>query len=111
MEHDIPAYPNPAVVGLLRGSEMRALMFERAEMAKAIYQDIVSKRTGRLARSAHSETFIGGAANDRWCGRLTVGDASAYYGVSHEFGTDDGDNGIHAGFHDLNVVLNSLGAL
>lgn len=110
MENDIPAYPNHAVLGIMKSAQMRSLMFERAEIAQAIYTDTVSKRTGRLARSARVETFIGGKANDRWCGRLIVGEATQY-GLAHEFGYDDGDEGIGAAYHDLNEVLNMLGTL
>lgn len=86
---------------------MRALIAGRAEVAKAIYQGIVAKRTGRLARSAHVETFIGGKRKDRWIGQLIV---DAPYAASHEFGTDGGEHPA-TGAHDLNVVLNQLGGL
>lgn len=103
MKNDIPA-PNPAVTALLRSEQMRSLVAQRAESAKAIYQQIVAKRTGRLARSARVETFIGSRKNDRWIGRLIV---DAPYTASHEYGTEH-----HAtGAHDLNVVLNQLGSL
>ncbi|MBF6328734.1 hypothetical protein [Nocardia transvalensis] len=108
MRHDIPAYDNPAVTALLVSPRMRSLMAERGELAQALYREIVAKRTGRLARSARVETFIGGRRNDRWYSRLIVGER---YAASHEFGTDDGDEGIRAGAHDLNVVLNSMGGL
>jgi hypothetical protein len=110
MENNIPAYPNHAVLGIMRSAQMRSLMFERAEIAQAIYTDVVSKRTGRLARSARVETFIGGKAKDRWCGRLIVGEGTSY-GLAHEFGYDDGDEGIGAAYNDLNTVLNMLGTL
>jgi|SRR5690606_21856033 len=110
MRHDIPDYDNRAVKQILVSPEMRALMFERGEIAQAIYRDIVSKRTGRLARSARVETFKGGdlRPGDRWCARLIV---DAPYAASHEYGTDDGDMTVQAGFHDLNTVLNELGQL
>lgn len=113
MRHDIPAPPgrsNPAVKALLVSPEVRSVMFEAAEIAQALYRDIVAKRTGRLARSARVETFIGGEANDRWCSRLVVGE-SLDYGAAHEFGTDDGDMDIRAGAYDLNQVLNMMGQL
>lgn len=105
-----PADSNPAVRALLLSSEMRALMFERGEMAQAIYRDIVAKRTGRLARSARVETFKGGTrrGQDRWCARVIV---EASYAASHEYGVDDGDTHILAAAHDLNIVLNQLGQL
>ncbi|NEW33840.1 hypothetical protein GV791_14880 [Nocardia cyriacigeorgica] len=107
MQHNIPTNSNPAIAALLKSPEMRSLMLERAEIAQALYREIVAKRTGRLARSARVETFIGGRRNDRWCARLIV-DAS--YAASHEYGTDDG-SGVRAGAHDLNQVLNQLGQL
>ncbi|WP_280393044.1 hypothetical protein [Nocardia wallacei] len=107
MKNNIPV-PNPAITKILVSPEMRSLMFERAEIAQALYREIVAKRTGRLARSARVETFIGGKKNDRWQSRLIVEES---YAASHEFGTDDGNEGIVAGAHDLNVVLNTLGQL
>lgn len=102
---------NPAIAGILLSSQMRALMFERAEIAQAIYRDIVAKRTGRLARSARVETFRGGRLNDRWKSRLIVGGSEAPYGLAHEYGFDDGDTRIGAAARDLNRVLNMLGSL
>ncbi|WP_052313663.1 hypothetical protein [Nocardia thailandica] len=110
MKNHIPAPNNPAVVGLLKSREMRAVMFERGEIAQAIYREIVSKRTARLARSARVSTFIGGERNDRWCAELTIGE-SVHYGLPHEFGYDDGDAHVEAGFFDLNATLNMLGSL
>ncbi|MBF6368424.1 hypothetical protein IU469_22260 [Nocardia puris] len=120
MEHNIPyrdasgGGSNPAIAGLLLSARMRSLMYERAEIAQALYREIVSKRTGRLARSARVETFIGGARNDRWCSRLIVGGAEAPHGLAHEFGyeIDRDDEPIQVeGAHDLNLVLNAMGAL
>ena len=102
---------NPAIAGLLLSAEMRALMFERAEIAQAMYRDIVAKRTGSLAHSARVETFVGGRNKDRWCSRLIVGGSEASHGPAHEFGYDDGDTGVRAGHNDLNRVLNMLGQL
>ena len=100
MKNRIPT-PNPAVIALLKSPEIRALMFSKAETAKAIYQGVVTKRTGRLARSARTSTFLGGPKNDRWIGRLT---AAEDYAASHEFGTDNNMKGSH----DLNQVLNRM---
>jgi hypothetical protein len=102
---------NPAIAAILLSPQMRALMSERAEMAQAIYRDIVAKRTGRLARSARIETFIGGRNNDRWKSRLIVGGSTAPHGLPHEFGSDDGDVQVRAAANDLNQVLNMLGTL
>ncbi|MFI7191477.1 hypothetical protein ACIBQ0_17220 [Nocardia nova] len=110
MKNDIPGYPNPALTAIAKGPQMQALVESRGQRAKAIYQQIVSKRTGRLARSARVDTFIGGRKRDRWVSRLTIGGDTVPYGASHEFGVDDGDEHIRAGFHDLNVVLNQLGS-
>ncbi|RBO87027.1 hypothetical protein [Nocardia puris] len=114
MQHDIPV-PNPAVTALLMSREMRALMWERGEIAQALYREIVSKRTARLARSARPETFVGGDRNDRWCVRLLVGGPGAYYGLPHEFGYEieheDETVTVVEGAHDLNLVLNAMGTL
>ncbi|MGW4325450.1 hypothetical protein ACWEKR_06115 [Nocardia sp. NPDC004573] len=122
MRHNIPyrdssgAGSNPAIAGLLVGPQMRALMFERAEMAQAIYREIVAKRTGRLARSARIETFRGGRMHDRWKSRLIIGGSEAPHALGHEFGHDVHDDegnvtGVVAGVRDLNRVLNMLGQL
>jgi hypothetical protein len=106
VKHDIPANPNPALTEIAKGPQMRSLMFERGEIAQAIYREIVAKRSGRLARSARVSTFIGGRKKDRWVSRLTVGGEEAGYGASHEFDTEQ----TH-GAHDLITVLNRLGRL
>ncbi len=106
--------PNHAGIGqLLKGSEMRSLVRERTEMAEAIYRARVARRTGILARDTRVSTFLGGPLNDmargdRWVGRLTVGNQRVVYAASHEFGTDDGDERIVAGAHDLPAVLAEL---
>lgn len=107
MLNDIPS-PNRAVAGLLLDPKMRSVMVQAAEIAQALYREVVAKRTGRLAGSARIETFIGGQDNDRWCSRLIV---DAPYTASHEYGVDDGDERIVAGHHDLNQVLNMLASL
>lgn len=106
MKHDIPANPNPALTAIALGPQMRSLMFERGEIAQAIYRDIVAKRSGRLARSARVSTFIGGRKRDRWASRLTVGGEDATYGASHEFDTEH-----TKGVHDLITVLSRMGRL
>lgn len=108
--------PNHAGIGeLLKGSQMRSLVRERAEIAEALYRGRVARRTGDLARDTRVSTFLGGPLNnmakgDRWVGRLTVGlqQQRVVYGASHEFGTDDGDEQIVAGAHDLPAVLAEL---
>lgn len=109
MEVDIPE-PNPALAEVLLGETMRRIMEERAGMAALLTQAQVAKRTGTLARSAHSSVEVGGVRNDRWVGVMVLGDASrtgsqggAFYAASHEFGTH-----VQSGSHDLNVVLEQL---
>jgi hypothetical protein len=118
MEVDIPE-PNPALTALLISPEMQALVLERAEVAKALYQAQVAKRTGALAASAQAHTEIGGVRHDRHVGYVTVGEGLAY-GAAHEFGVGDhpgsvhnlnGRNIIHPAAHDLNRVLEELGGV
>jgi hypothetical protein len=56
-------HPNPFITQWLVSAECRALMFERGEIAEALYREAVSKRTGRLAASTHVATEVEG---DRW---------------------------------------------
>lgn len=104
MQNNIPS-PNPFIREWLKGPECKAIVGRQGNRALEIYRDIVAKRTGELAGSATVDTHIGGKRNDRWVSTLTV---RAPYAASHEFGTDDGDEHIAAGAHDLNVVLNAL---
>lgn len=97
--------PNPFITDWLVSAECRSLMFEKAEIAEAIYREVVAKRTGRLAASTHVTTEIEG---DRWIAMMTV---LAPYAASHEFGTDDGDERIVAGHHELNHVLDLMAQL
>jgi hypothetical protein len=99
----------------LKSQKMRSLVRERAEIAQAVYQGIVAKRTGRTARGARVETFIGGRRMDRWYGRLIVESPAV---LPHEFGrgihpgsTDAGRAGKQQAADDLNTVLNTLGAI
>lgn len=116
MDVHIPE-PNPALTALLIGPRIQAILLERVELAKALYQVQVAKRTGALAASAHASTEIGGVRHDRHIGVLTVGEGLGY-GASHEFGVGDhprsvhnldGPNAIHAAARDLNRVLEELG--
>lgn len=105
---NIPFDPNPFIVEWLVSPRCRSIVFEAAELYQALYREIVSKRTGALARSARVST---GLEVDRWVGHMEVGSATAFYGASHEFGTDDGDEHITAGHHDLNTILDAMGTL
>lgn len=89
----------------LKGPECRRMVGAKASEAQTIYQAIVRKKTGRLARSAKATTVIGGVKGDRWVGRVTVGES---YAAAHEFGHDQ--NGTRRdGFHELRETLKRLG--
>jgi hypothetical protein len=122
MRNNIPyrdaggAGSNPAIAGILLSSQMRAIMFESAEIAQAIYRGDVSKRTQRLARSARPETFRGGRLHDRWCGRLVIGGSEAPHALGHNYGYRRRNKAgqvtaVLAGARELNRVLNGLGQL
>lgn len=121
MKVSIPE-PNPALTEVLLSERMRGIVEERANTAMMLAQDQVAKRTGALARSAHAATEVGGVRNDRWIGVTTLGGRGVDYAASHEFGADvvglgEGGKGstryadAQPGAHDLNVVLEQLGAL
>jgi hypothetical protein len=102
--------PNPALGAILKSSEMRSLVQEKAEMAQALYRDLVRKRTGQLARSARVSTYIGGARNDRWIAEMIV---DAPHAAAHEFGVGDKPGSlpktaVHAAADDLNQVLGQM---
>lgn len=113
---DIPE-PNEALTALMLSAEMEAIVRERAETAKALYQASVAKRTGALAASARADVVIGGVRHDRHVGIVTVGEDLGY-GLAHEFGVGDhpgsvhnldGPNQVMAAANDLNRVLEGLG--
>jgi hypothetical protein len=125
---DVTIYdPNPAVAAVLISPRMRAIVFEVAELAQALYVAQVAKRSGMLAASAHASTEIGGQGrrtHDRWIGQLTVGGTGSLgtvdYGAAHEFGRGehagsihdlDGEQIVQHPAHDLNRVLEELGGL
>lgn len=120
---NVPYDPNPFITQWLAGPVCRSMVFESAELYQALYRDIVAKRTGNLAKSARVST---GFEDGRWVGILQVGDATAYYAASHEFGTTGDEHTqpsrtastarevfheVHRGAHDLNKILNLMGAL
>lgn len=104
--------PNPALGEILKSSEMRSLVQQKAEIAQALYREEVRKRTGTLARSARVETYLGGTRGDRWVSEMII---DAPHALAHEDGV-----GIHAGSaakprggvraaaDDLNTVLNLM---
>ena len=96
----------------LVGPECNRLVFAQASHAQLVYQALVAKRTGQLARSAKVSVVRGGKG-DRWVGRVTV---TAPYAASHEFGHDgarefgrDGRSVRRDGFNELRQTLNHLG--
>lgn len=97
--------PNPFITDWLVSPECRSMVFEKGEIAEAIYREVVAKRTGHLAASTHVTT---GIEDDRWISMMTV---TAPYAASHEFGTDDGDLQIIPGHHELNHVMDLMGQL
>lgn len=102
--------PNPFITQWLASARCRAILFESAEMYKALYQEIVAKRTGLLAASARVHTSFEG---DRWTASLVVGAGArgtAYYAASHEFGTVGG-RAPGDGAHDLNKILDMMAVL
>ncbi|WP_072814279.1 hypothetical protein [Rhodococcus zopfii] len=95
-----PASNPNGLAGLMLDPKMRQLVRERAEIAKALYQARVAKRTGVLAREVRVVTYIGGPT-PRWCARVI---AHAPHAASHEFGADG-----RPGAHDWPAVLAQLG--
>lgn len=88
----------------LIGPECKRLVFAKASEASLIYQALVAKRTGRLARSVKVTTVIGGAKGDRWVGRVTV---DTPYAAAHEFGHEQ--RGVERdGFNELRDTLRHL---
>ena len=85
----------------LKGPECKRLVESKANEAMLLYQAIVSKRSGELARSAKARTRISG---DRYVGVVEV---EASYAASHEFGHDQ--RGVRRdGFDELREVLKNL---
>lgn len=116
---DVDLKSDPSAVGaFMVSARCRAICFEIAEMAQALYQERVAKRTGALVRTAHAHTEIGGKRHDRWIGVLSVSSRSVAYEAAHEFGYSArmgkgmvGPQEFVPGYHDLNAVLEELGAM
>lgn len=117
MEADIPDR-NPWRRDWLRGSDSRALVGERINTAKMMYQAAVAKRSTALARSAHTTVMLTGSRAKYWVGILIVGETglAAEYVLAHEFGADerfDANRGDPAfdeteGARDLNEILETI---
>lgn len=116
MDVDLASHPS-AVGAFMVSPRCRSICFEIAEIAQALYQAQVAKRTGALARAAHAHTEIGGIRHDRWIGVLSVAASTVDYEAAHEFGytvhrgEKIGPGEFVAGQHDLNAVLAELDSL
>ncbi|RJO74170.1 hypothetical protein D5S18_18630 [Nocardia panacis] len=98
--------PNPALAKILRGPQMKTLVTRKGLRARAIYAEVVAKRTGELAASARVETVLGGLHGDRWIARVR---ATAPHAASHEYGTGRTDPAYTApAAHDMIKVLEAL---
>ena len=91
---------------VLLSSDMRRLVESRANTAAMLYQALVAKRTGQLARDVKVSTYIGG---DRWRARVTVGE-NIVHDLPHEFGHDRQNGPRVDGAEDLKKVLRMLAA-
>lgn len=115
-------HPNPALAEILVSEQMRAIVSEKANLARDLYQAIVAKRTGALAASARAHTEIEPVikGQPRVVGYLTVG-GGLDYALAHEFGRGEHEGSIHdldsghdivqKASDDLNRVLEELGGL
>ena len=77
--------PNPALAQILVSGQMKNVVRSVTELARTKYRAVVAKRSGKLAASARVRLHIGGHANDRWVGTLTIGEGTGH-GLAHEFG-------------------------
>ena len=99
--------PNPFIAEWLISPICDGILRAAGDQYRDLYRVVVAKRTGNLASSAHVST---GVERDRLVAVMEVGDPVAYYAASHEFGTTGGFHPMH-GAHDLNRILNAMGAL
>lgn len=101
--HDINIYKTSlAYSEALVSPKLAFLLGNEALNVVRLYQSRVGKKTGRLAASADAKVRMGGHANDRLIGAVTIADESVvadwkgkpfYYGEFHEEGTDGGSSG------------------
>lgn len=98
----------------LKGPECRAILTEIGEKALALWRARVAHISNRLAKSGYTTVDIGGFRHDRWVGELHFGqshDPGLLYGPAYEFGHKQYRSTRYVtGAHDLNVVLEELGA-
>lgn len=95
----------PGIGQVLLSQPYRRLLESKGNAAAALYQALVAKRTGRLARDVQVRTHIGGRNSDRWVATVVVGERVPY-AASHEFGTDEKNHENRA--KDLDKVLKML---
>lgn len=95
----------PGFGQVLMSQQYRRLLESHANTAAMLYQAVVAKRSGALARDVRVHTRVGGLANDRWVAQLIVGE-QIDYGASHEFGTAAKNHENRA--KDLDKVLQML---
>ncbi|AKJ72028.1 hypothetical protein [Gordonia alkanivorans] len=91
---------------VLVSAEMRRLVESRANTAALLYQALVAKQTGELARDVQVRTRIGGPNRDRWVGSVHVGE-HVVQDLPHEFGYARNGTPVD-GAHDLDQVLRML---
>lgn len=119
--HDVNVYnTSPAYAVALNSVGLSALLQTKSLEVVRLYQARVGKKTGRLAASADSQVRIGGKANDRIIGVVTIADDTVvsewkgkpfYYGEYHEEGTLRSKRakrrtrrGPRKGYHELREV-------
>lgn len=103
----------PGLEQWLVGIECRRMVESKANEALMLYQAIVTKRTGRLALSAHASTEVAPvkAGSPRWVGVVASG-RGLDYGLAHEFGAENARSRAQMdAAEDFNQVLSMLGAL
>lgn len=90
---------------LLKGSEIRAELTDRAEMVVALYRERVRKDTGENARNVRVHTEIGGRRGDRWTAVVT---AHAGHAAAREFGNYRRRGKGFGGEHVLRDIGNEM---
>lgn len=100
----------------LKGPECRSILTEIGETALALWRTgIVAHISNRLAKSGYATVVMGGVHHDRWVGELHFGqshDPGLLYGPAYEFGHQQYHSPRFVpGAHDLNAVLEELGAM
>ncbi len=92
---------------VLVSPEMKRLVESRANTAALLYQALVAKQAGELARDMQVRSRIGGPNRDRWVGSVHVGE-HVVQDLPHEFGYDQPGGRHIDGAEDLDQVLRML---